>query len=59
LAGSYADGSAVALSDIDIRIVFKGGFLGDTEIERIRDVRDHCGLISPVDIDLPPLSEDR
>ena len=59
LAGSYADGSAVPLSDIDIRMVFKGGFQGEEEVAHVRRVRDDCRLLSPVDIDLPPLSEER
>jgi predicted nucleotidyltransferase len=59
LAGSYADGSAVPSSDIDIRVVFKGGFHGEEEVARVRRVRDDCRLLSPVDIDLPPLSEER
>jgi predicted nucleotidyltransferase len=59
LAGSYADGSAVPLSDIDIRLVFKGGFQDEEEMVRVRCVRDDCRLLSPIDIDLPPLSEER
>src|SRR5262245_42110887 len=59
LAGSYADGSAVPLSDIELRVVFKGAFQGEEEIARVRRVRDNCRLLSPVDIDLPPLSEER
>jgi predicted nucleotidyltransferase len=59
LAGSYADRSAVPLSDIDIRVVFKGGFKSEGEVARVRRVRDDCRLLSPVEIDLPPLSEER
>jgi predicted nucleotidyltransferase len=58
LAGSYADSSAVPSSDIDIRVVFKDDFKAD-EVARVRRVRDDCKLLSPVDIDLPPLSEGR
>jgi hypothetical protein len=57
--GSYADGSAVPLSDVDIRVVFKGDFQDRAEEERFRDVRQYCRLLSPVGIDLPPLSEAR
>jgi predicted nucleotidyltransferase len=33
LVGSYADGSAVPLSDIDIRVVFKDDFQGDEYVK--------------------------
>ena len=59
LAGSYADGSAVPLSDIDIRSVFKDDFQDEEEMVCVRRVRDDCRLLSPIDIDLPPLSEGR
>jgi hypothetical protein len=58
LVGSYADGSATAVSDIDIRIIFKGDF-EPGEVEQIRYVRSCLRLISPVEIDCPPLSEAR
>jgi Nucleotidyltransferase domain len=50
LVGSYADGSAVALSDIDLRVVFKEGFADSAEEERVRQVRGYCRQISPVSI---------
>jgi Nucleotidyltransferase domain len=59
LAGSYADGSAVPLSDIDLRVVFKDDFQDQAEVARVRRVRDDCQLLSPVELDLPPLSEAR
>jgi len=58
LVGSYADGSAVALSDLDIRLVFRGAFQ-EGEEDRFRQMRDSCRLLSPIEIDMPPLSEDR
>jgi Nucleotidyltransferase domain len=44
LVGSYADGSAVALSDIDLRVVFKEGFADSAEEEQVRRVRGYCRL---------------
>jgi hypothetical protein len=59
VVGSYAYGDAVALSDIDLRVIFEGGFQGDHEVERLLQVRQECRLNSSVQIDLPPLSEAR
>lgn len=58
LVGSYADGSATLLSDIDIRLIFKDKFKTGEE-EKMRQVRHYCRLISPIAIDCPPLSEGR
>lgn len=58
LVGSYVDGSATPFSDIDIRIIFKGAFKQGEE-ERMLQVRHYCRLMSPIDIDCPPLSEER
>ena len=59
LVGSHADGNTVALSDIDIRVVFEGDFLSSLEVERVIVVRQSCRSRSPVAIDLPLLSEAR
>jgi len=59
VVGSYAYRDAVALSDIDLRVIFEGEFLGDHEVEKFLQVRQECRLDSPVQIDLPPLSEAR
>lgn len=56
LFGSYADDSAVAASDIDLFVVFKGEFL-DGEERRVQQLSKYCGLISPVSLDLLPVSE--
>jgi hypothetical protein len=58
LVGSYVDGSATPLSDVDVRIIFKGDFAAGEE-ERMRQVRECCRLISPIAIDCPPLCEAR
>jgi hypothetical protein len=56
LVGSYANGSAVATSDLDMVIVFKYAFMGD-EPARCRDLAYNCSLISPVRIDVAPRCE--
>jgi hypothetical protein len=48
LVGSYADGSATPLSDIDVRVIFKGDFADPQEDERFRQARQHCRMISPI-----------
>jgi hypothetical protein len=59
LVGSYADGSAVPLSDIDLRLVFAGDFLDLEEEQRFLVVRQYCRDLSPIPLDCPPLSEQR
>ncbi len=59
LVGSYADGSAVALSDIDLRVVFAADFLDVDEEQRFRVVRQYCRDLSSIPLDCPPLSEQR
>ncbi len=59
LVGSQADGSAVGLSDVDIRVIFRDCFQGEAEIERFLRVRQYLRLLSPVEIDCPPLDEAR
>jgi hypothetical protein len=54
--GSYADGTAVATSDIDMRVVFKGN-VDFEERERFAQVRDYCRLISPYMLDIKPEGE--
>jgi len=56
LVGSYANGSAVASSDLDIVVVFKHAFEGD-EQARCRHLTHHCSLISPIRLDLAPRCE--
>lgn len=58
LVGSYTDSSFTPISDIDIRIIFKGEFQQGEEI-RMKQVRTGCRFISPIAIDCPPLSEIR
>ena len=56
LVGSYANGSAVATSDLDLVVVFKHAFEGD-EPARCRHLAYSCSLISPVRIDVAPRCE--
>jgi hypothetical protein len=58
LVGSQADGTAGAGSDIDLRIVFRDDFLPG-ELERFAQVRRHLRDLSPLEIDCPPLSQQR
>ena len=58
LVGSRADGSAVATSDIDLRIVFRGAFQAG-ELERFLRLRQYVRELSPLGIDCPPLSQER
>jgi hypothetical protein len=58
LVGSYVDDSATPVSDIDIRIIFKGAFEPGEE-ERMLQVRHYCRLMSPIALDCPLLSEER
>ncbi|HEU5100232.1 MAG TPA: nucleotidyltransferase domain-containing protein [Roseiflexaceae bacterium] len=57
LIGSYANGSAVASSDLDVVVVFKHAFVGD-EQARCWRLSHHCSLLSPMRIDLAPRCED-
>jgi hypothetical protein len=56
LVGSYANGSAIASSDLDVVVVFKHTFEGD-EQARCRYLTHHCSLISPIRLDLAPRCE--
>jgi hypothetical protein len=56
LVGSYANGSAVASSDLDVVVVFKHVFEGD-EQARCRHLTHHCSLLSPIRLDLAPRCE--
>src|SRR5262245_43357382 len=56
LVGSYANGSAVASSDLDVVVVFKHAFAGD-EQARCRHLTRYCSLISSIRLDLAPRCE--
>ena len=49
LVGSYADGTAVSTSDIDLKILFKDCFRDDAERESSQKICDYCfGRISQI-----------
>jgi predicted nucleotidyltransferase len=54
--GSYADGSSVEHSDIDLMLVFKGR-LDDAERERAGAVTEECATRSAIRLDLWPCGE--
>jgi hypothetical protein len=56
LVGSYANGSAVASSDLDLVVVFKDAFQSD-EPARCRALAHNCSLLSPMRIDIAPRCE--
>ena len=56
LEGSYADGSAVPTSDIDLSVIFKAT-LSDEEEQQFNRIRAACKLICPCALDLVPISE--
>lgn len=58
LVGSYARATAGPMSDIDLRVIFKDGFLEGEEAKMLQ-LRGYCRRISPVALDCPPLSEQR
>lgn len=59
LLGSYMDASAGAISDIDLYIVFKQGFLNLDEEKKADDLREASALLSPIRLDIPLLSEEQ
>lgn len=56
LIGSYADGTAVALSDLDLIVVFQD-HLRDDEKKRAAEVADLCAANSPIRLDITPRAE--
>lgn len=56
LRGSYADGTALSTSDLDVDILFIGDFTED-EGKKARHICQCCHLISPVELDLFQISE--
>ena len=56
LTGSFAEGTAVAHSDLDMIIVFKAAFQPG-EADRLRQLRHHASKLSPFRLDLTPKCE--
>lgn len=59
LFGSYSDASAGAISDIDMSIFFKNRFVDEAEEQKAYTLRDACALLSPIRLDVSPLSEEQ
>ena len=59
LVGSYADGTAVSTSDIDMKILFKNRFRNDTERKNAQQICEYCfELISPIPGDVTANDEE-
>ena len=59
LVGSYADGTAVSTSDIDMKILFKNRFRDNTERKSSQQICEYCfGLISPIAGDVTAKDEE-
>ncbi|GAB5491525.1 MAG: hypothetical protein Phog2KO_17400 [Phototrophicaceae bacterium] len=56
LVGSYGDNTAIANSDIDMEIVFKGA-LSEDEQARCDSIKESCRTLTPIHLDLPVKSE--
>lgn len=59
LRGSFASGTRTAGSDLDLFVVFRDGFADRAEAERAIELAGHCALISPILLELLPVSEQR
>ena len=59
LVGSYADGTAVSTSDIDMKILFKNRFRDNAERKNSQQICEYCfGLISPIAGDVTAKDEE-
>jgi hypothetical protein len=57
LLGSYTNATPVAISDIDLAIVFKDDYRDEQEEEAAQRMIAVCQLISPIRLDVTPYSE--
>jgi predicted nucleotidyltransferase len=58
ITGSYADGTAVPTSDLDVMIVLKDSATRD-ELDKIFGIADQISLLSPMFLDLEGIGEDQ
>ena len=52
LEGSYADGTEVTTSDLDLTVVFKDRFRDDVERESAAELAGYCTALSGVELDI-------
>lgn len=55
--GSYADGSAVTTSDVDVTIVFRDTFRGAAEREAVEHLCASCAETSEIELDIGVIDE--
>ncbi|MGH2517148.1 MAG: nucleotidyltransferase domain-containing protein, partial [Ktedonobacterales bacterium] len=56
--GSYADGSGLATSDVDLTLVFQGAFRNKDERRRAGALCRHCVKLSGVELDASVADEE-
>jgi len=57
LIGSYAEGNAVAWSNLDVHVLFKDAFVSQEEAAQAEHLGHSCALLTPVRLDLTVSSE--
>ena len=57
IEGSYANGTDIATSDLDLTIVFRGHFAGETERASAVALAHECTMLSPVEFDAEIVDE--
>src|SRR5437660_3824930 len=57
LIGSYAEGNAVAWSDLDVHVLFKDAFVSEEEAAQAEHLGRSCALLTPLRLDLTASSE--
>jgi hypothetical protein len=58
LTGSYADGSAMPSSDIDLTILYHGRTLGEQDERAADRLAASCALICPIELDVAALAQE-
>lgn len=57
LTGSYAVGTAIASSDVDISVLFRGGFDGKEELHTAHSLAQSCADLDDQSLDAVPLED--
>ena len=55
--GSYANGTGIATSDLDLSIIFRGQFADEAERARAAEIVQQCASESPVEFDASVMDE--